>query len=450
MSLKATRCAYIKQLNSEIDVLVDTVPLTALLPPENIDKDGQLSLGPAEVLIKVRAVALSSLDTEVYEGQWQFNSCSAQPTEDHRNNNNNNNAFPPPLPFVTGYEFSGVVVSVGSAVARMNDLLVENNNDNDSNKKAGGRQLSGQATVRKGQAVVGLAPIDRRLGCMSEYTVQNVSCLVPKPALVLHEDDDSIIGPGLRAMTALHYHISTHVGDTLLVVQGASPTGRVAIQLAVHLGLRVLAMGDTAKEINYLEDLGARLGSSQRGSLVRVIDTRNGPDLILSQVMEETGHMGVDGVFEADTSNCTSSKNSESKSRISSGGDEDGSSDRGSNITDDGNDHTDLKRTMLECLGTNGAYITTRRDLQLDPGESQRLALKGGSLSFVFEQTWVLSPCKQGKYLHIMNQVMNYLADGTLGTLVGGDCTSLGRAREAYRSVQKGTDVMGRAVIKIE
>jgi hypothetical protein len=155
-------------------------------------------------------------------------------------------------------------------------------------------------------------------------------------------------------------------------------------------------------------------------------------------------------VFEADTSNCTSSKNSESKSRISSGGDEDGSSDRGSNITDDGNDHTDLKRTMLECLGTNGAYITTRRDLQLDPGESQRLALKGGSLSFVFEQTCVLSPCKQGKYLHIMNQVMNYLADGTLGTLVGGDCTSLGRAREAYRSVQKGTDVMGRAVIKIE
>jgi NADPH:quinone reductase-like Zn-dependent oxidoreductase len=251
MSLKATRCAYIKQLNSEIDVLVDTVPLTALLPPENIDKDGQLSLGPAEVLIKVRAVALSSLDTEVYEGQWQFNSCSAQPTEDHRNNNNNNNAFPPPLPFVTGYEFSGVVVSVGSAVARMNDLLVENNNDNDSNKKAGGRQLSGQATVRKGQAVVGLAPIDRRLGCMSEYTVQNVSCLVPKPALVLHEDAASIIGPGLRAMTALHYHISTHVGDTLLVVQGASPTGRVAIQLAVHLGLRVLAMGDTAKEINY-------------------------------------------------------------------------------------------------------------------------------------------------------------------------------------------------------
>ena len=61
---------------------------------------------------------------------------------------------------------------------------------------------------------------------------------------------------------------------------------------------------------------------------------------------------------------------------------------------------------MFGCLGTNGSYITTRRDMQLDPGESKRLALKGASLSFVFEQTWVLSPSKQGRYLHIMNELL--------------------------------------------
>lgn len=415
-TLSSTRCACIKQINSEI--IVDSVSLAKLLPPENIDEKGQLSLGPSQVLIKVRAVALSPLDNEVHAGKWLLFDDYQGVGEGAKNNDAEKQQ-----PFVTGYEFSGVVVSVGSSIKRMNELLTESNN----------YETNDQATVRKGQAVVGLAPIDQRLGCMSEYTVQNVSSLVPKPALVLHEDAASIIGPGLRAMTALHYHLSPEMNNTLLVIQGASPTGRVIIQLAVHLGMRVLAMGDTTKEINYLEDLGARL-SSQSGSLVRVLDSRNGHDTILLQVMEETGQIGVDGIFESDTSNCISSKNSESSD----------------NNENEKKNETDFKRIMLECLGTNGKYITTRRDLQLDPGESTRLALKGGALAFVFEQTWVLSPSKQGKYLHIMNQIMNYLADGTLGTLVSGDCTSLGRAREAYREVQKGNDVCGRSVIKID
>ena len=428
LNLTSTRCASSQQYNSEITV--DTVPLSTLLSSDNFDAQGHLSLGPTQVLIKVRAVALSNLDTEVSAGQWQFHHAA--------NANANASATATPtttlstttatLPFVTGYEFSGVVVSVGSAVARMNTLLLAESKNHESTTHTHHRQ----ATVRKGQAVVGLAPIDQRLGCLSEYTVQNVSCLIPKPALVLHEDAASIVGPGLRAMTALHYHTTPRVDDTILVVQGASPTGRLTIQLAVHLGLRVLAMGDTAEQLNYLEDLGARV-SGQLGSLVRVLDSRQGPEVILLQVMEETGYMGVDSIFESDTSNSTSSQNSESSATEG----------------DDKNRNIDLKRVMLECLGTNGTYVTTRRDLQLDPGESKRLALKGASLSFVFEQTWVLSPSKQGRYLHIMNQIMNYLSDGTLGTLVGGDCTSLGRAREAYREIQKG-ETLGRTVVKID
>jgi hypothetical protein len=173
-------------------------------------------------------------------------------------------------------------------------------------------------------------------------------------------------------------------------------------------------MGDTAEEINFLEDLGARV-SSQRGSLVRVLDSRSGHDAMLAQILEETGHVGVDCILEADSFY--------------------------------GDNSTEFKRIMLECLGTNGKYITTRRNLQLDPGESQRLALKGASLSFVFEQTWILSPSKQGQYLHIMNELLRFLADGTLGSLVGGNCTSLGRAREAYRALK--TKDMGRVVVKI-
>jgi NADPH:quinone reductase-like Zn-dependent oxidoreductase len=383
--METTRCACLFQHDEE--VTVDSVSLSQLLPKEHLDAAGNIYLGPADILIKVRAVALSSLDYEVCEGKWHFETDSGDD-----------------LPIVTGYEFSGIVVSVGSAVARMNELLITGDSVDDNH----------QPTVRKGQAVVGLAPMNQRLGCMSEYTVQNVSCVVPKPALVLHEDAASIVGPGLRAMTALHHHITPRVDDTLLVVQGGSPTGRLAIQLAVHRGLRVLAMGDTAEEINFLEDLGARV-SSQRGSLVRVLDSRSGHDAMLAQILEETGHVGVDCILEADSFY--------------------------------GDNSTEFKRIMLECLGTNGKYITTRRNLQLDPGESQRLALKGASLSFVFEQTWILSPSKQGQYLHIMNELLRFLADGTLGSLVGGNCTSLGRAREAYRALK--TKDMGRVVVKI-
>ena len=401
MNITTTRCACLSTINQEVSV--DNININQLLPSNNIDIDGNLTLGPAEVLIKVRAVALSSIDTEVCAGEWQFNQ---QDTDKDTNDEE-------PKPIVTGYEFSGVVVAVGSAVARMNELLATSEQDHDH-----------LPTVRKGQAVVGLAPIDRRLGCMSEYTIQNVSCLAPKPALVLHEDAASIVGPGLRVITALHHHISPRVDDTLLVVQGASPTGRLAIQLAVHRGLRVLATGDTTEEINFLEDLGARIGS-RRGELIRVLDTRKGIDSLLTEILEETGYIGVDAIFEADSSH----------------GD--------SNPDDSNNTDTDFKRIMLECLGTNGSYITTRRDMQLDPGESKRLALKGASLSFVFEQTWVLSPSKQGRYLHIMNELMGFLADGTLGTLVGGKTKSLGRAREAYREI-KTKNTIGRVIVKIE
>ena len=406
MDFTTTRCAYINQSQ---EVTVDTLSLKDLLPFENW-VGSQLVLKPSEILIKVRAVALSSVDTAVLARSWQFHDNDDDDDEDHQ------------LPVVTGYEFSGVVVAVGSAIARVNELQAA---AAAAAVAAAASSTSGAVvgvleedfpTVRKGQAVVGLAPMNRRMGCMSEYTIQSVACVVPKPALVLHEDAASVVGPGLRVMTALHYHTTTHVDDVILIVQGASPTGRLAIQLAMHRGLRVLVTGDTADELNFLEDLGARASTQACGSMVRVLDTRLGSKDLVRKVLEETGHVGVDIVLEADSS-------------------------VGPATT------TEFKRAMLECLGSHGTYVTSRRDMQLDPGESERLSLKGASLSFIFEQTWALSPSKQGRYLHVMNELMRFVANGTVGTLVGGDCTSLGRARDAYRGL---SERFGRCVVKIE
>jgi NADPH:quinone reductase-like Zn-dependent oxidoreductase len=227
--LTTTRCAYISKSQ---EVVVDTLPLSQLLPSDNFDESSQLVLKPSEILIKVRAVALSSVDTEICANTWQLHNITSDDDDDNHHHN----------PVVTGYEFSGVVVAVGSAVARMNELqaaaaaAADNAAVLSSGTNSRGAPIFSEElpTVRKGQAVVGLAPMNQRMGCMSEYTIQCVSSVVPKPALVLHEDAASVIGPGLRAMTALHYHATARPGDVILIVQGASPTGRLAIQVRFY------------------------------------------------------------------------------------------------------------------------------------------------------------------------------------------------------------------------
>jgi NADPH:quinone reductase-like Zn-dependent oxidoreductase len=106
-------------------------------------------------------------------------------------------------------------------------------------------------------------------------------------------------------------------------------------QLAAHLGLRVLATGDSAEELNFLEDLGARVGGTRAGgALVSVLDTRSGPGDLVRRVLEETGHLGVACVLEADSS-------------------------VGPATT------TEFKRAMLECVGSHGVYVTSRRSMQV-------------------------------------------------------------------------------------
>ena len=50
-------------------------------------------------------------------------------------------------------------------------------------------------------------------------------------------------------------------------------------------------------------------------------------------------------------------------------------------------------------------------DFQLDPPDSQFLYLKGGSLSFLFEHTWVLSGTQFGRYQRIL---LTYIFQGLI------------------------------------
>jgi hypothetical protein len=52
--------------------------------------------------------------------------------------------------------------------------------------------------------------------------------------------------------------------------------------------------------------------------------------------------------------------------------------------------------------------------LQLDPPHSRLLFLRCASVGFLFEQAWILSTSQQGRYQHILMDIMEKVATKTL------------------------------------
>nr|XP_014130424.1 quinone oxidoreductase-like protein 1 [Zonotrichia albicollis] len=70
------------------------------------------------------------------------------------------------------------------------------------------------------------------------------------------------------------------------------------------------------------------------------------------------------------------------------------------------------KHDIITLLGVGGRWITTERNLQLDPPDSHSLFLKGATVSFLNEEVWNLSNVQQGKYLAILEDIMDKLSNG--------------------------------------
>ena len=60
-----------------------------------------------------------------------------------------------------------------------------------------------------------------------------------KPSHVSHEEAAAAIGDALRVYTALHYHTHVCAGDTVLIIDGATPSGCIAVQMAQMWGAKV-------------------------------------------------------------------------------------------------------------------------------------------------------------------------------------------------------------------
>ncbi|XP_076975008.1 quinone oxidoreductase-like protein 1 isoform X4 [Tamandua tetradactyla] len=165
--------------------------------------------------------------------------------------------------FPVGREVAGVVLDVGSKVS----------------------------FFQPDDEVVGILPLDSEDPGLCEIVRVHEHCLVHKPEKVTWTEAAGTIRDGVRAYTALHYLSHLSPGKSVLIMDGASAFGTIAIQLAHHRGAKVISTACSLEDKQYLERF--------RPSIARVIDVSNGKVPIAESCLEETGGLGVDIVLDA-------------------------------------------------------------------------------------------------------------------------------------------------------
>ncbi|NXO05007.1 QORL1 protein, partial [Rhinopomastus cyanomelas] len=231
--------------------------------------------------------------------------------------------------------------------------------------------------------VVGILPLDSEESGLCEVILVHEHYLVHKPEKVCWVEAAGTVRDGVRAYTALHYLSQASSGKTVLVMDGASvvylffllqPFGTIAIQLAQHRGAKVISTAYSLEDKQYLERL--------RPPVARVIDVSNGKIDVAESCLEETGGLGVDIVLDAGVKLYSAEDESSSKSQL-----------------------LPHKHDIITLLGVGGHWITTEKNLQLDPPDSHLLFLKGATVSFLNDEIWNLSNIQQGKYLYILSMI---------------------------------------------
>jgi len=72
------------------------------------------------------------------------------------------------------------------------------------------------------------------------------------------------------------------------------------------------------------------------------------------------------------------------------------------------------KHEIISALAVGGRWVTRQMDLQIDPPDSSLLSLKAASICYLNESVWTLSCNQQGRYQHILRDIIQKLADGII------------------------------------
>ena len=162
--------------------------------------------GPGQVLIDVHAASVNGAD-------WKVRAGSYAPLET--------------FPYIPGRDFSGVVCALGA----------------------------GSKDFAVGDAVFGVCDVGLEQA-YAEKVASKASILARKPDNLSHADAAALALIGLTALCSIEDCLQLKPGETILIQGGAGGVASFAIQVAKHIGARVITTASAANH-DYLRTLGA-------------------------------------------------------------------------------------------------------------------------------------------------------------------------------------------------
>lgn len=188
-----------------------------------------------EVLVEIKAAGLNFPDLLVVQNKYQSQ---------------------PPLPFVPGMEYAGVVAAVGAGVTQL----------------------------RVGQKVAGLTST----GAFATHLVVKAPQCMPLPEAFSLTDAAAFPMIYGTSHHALIDRGQLKAGETVLVLGAAGGVGSAAIQIAKAVGARVIAAASTDEKCAFCKALGAdatiNYGTQNLREAIKQATDGKGPDVIYDPV----------------------------------------------------------------------------------------------------------------------------------------------------------------------
>ena len=188
-----------------------------------------------EVRVAIRAASLNFPDILVVQNKYQIK---------------------PPLPFVPGAEYAGVVEAVGEGVRHL----------------------------KVGDAVAAFAGT----GGFATHACVNAALLMPLPPGFAFEDAAAFLCTYGTTHHALMDRAALQPGETVLVLGAAGGVGSAAIQIAKAAGARVIAAASSDEKCAFCKQLGAdETINYSRGQLreeLKALTQGKGPDVVYDPV----------------------------------------------------------------------------------------------------------------------------------------------------------------------
>lgn len=188
-----------------------------------------------EVLIEIKAASLNFPDLLIVQNKYQMK---------------------PPLPFVPGSEYAGVVLAVGEAVTHL----------------------------QPGQNVACLSGT----GGFATHVLAPAALCMPLPEGFSHVDAATFIMIYATSHHALIDRAQLQAGETVLVLGAAGGVGTAAIQIAKTRGARVIAAASTEEKCALCLSIGAdaviNYAQENLREAIKALTDGRGPDVIYDPV----------------------------------------------------------------------------------------------------------------------------------------------------------------------